>query len=182
MEAQILLYIQENLRNPILDPIMTFITHLGDAGIIWIITTIILLCFKKTRKIGLCCVFALLLQITLINGLIKNIVGRPRPYTMIDGLICMIGEQFDPSFPSGHTTISFACAYIWLRKLPKKFGIPAVILACLIAFSRLYVGVHYPTDVLAGIVFGILLGVLAIWITDKLCNWLAGRKEKRKTA
>jgi len=87
---------------------------------------------------------------------------------VIDGLNCLVGVQKDPSFPSGHTTSSFAVAWIIFKKLPKKFGIPALILAALIALSRLYVGVHYPTDVLAGVFIGILLGILAIIITDRL--------------
>ncbi|MBR1876428.1 MAG: phosphatase PAP2 family protein [Lachnospiraceae bacterium] len=168
MEAQILLFIQENIRNEVLDPIMLAITSLGNAGIVWIIISLILLIIKKTRKIGICCAVALILQLTLINGILKNIVGRIRPYEVIDGLNCLVGVQKDPSFPSGHTTSSFAVAWIIFKKLPKKFGIPALILAALIALSRLYVGVHYPTDVLAGVFIGILLGILAIIITDRL--------------
>ena len=168
MEAQILLFIQENIRNEVLDPIMLAITSLGNAGIVWIIISLILLIIKKTRKIGICCAVALILQLTLINGILKNIVGRIRPYEVIDGLNCLVGVQKDPSFPSGHTTSSFAVAWIIIKKLPKKFGIPALILAALIALSRLYVGVHYPTDVLAGVFIGILLGILAIIITDRL--------------
>ena len=168
MEAQILLFIQENIRNEVLDPIMLTITSLGNAGIVWIIISLILLIIKKTRKIGICCAVALILQLTLINGILKNIVGRIRPYEVIDGLNCLVGVQKDPSFPSGHTTSSFAVAWIIFKKLPKKFGIPALILAALIALSRLYVGVHYPTDVLAGVFIGILLGIFAIIITDRL--------------
>ncbi|MBO6111526.1 MAG: phosphatase PAP2 family protein [Lachnospiraceae bacterium] len=176
MEAQILLFIQENIRNEVLDPIMLAITSLGNAGIVWIIISLILLIIKKTRKIGICCAVALILQLTLINGILKNIVGRIRPYEVIDGLNCLVGVQKDPSFPSGHTTSSFAVAWIIFKKLPKKFGIPALILAALIALSRLYVGVHYPTDVLAGVFIGILLGILAIIITDRLFERL-----KKKT-
>ena len=179
MEAQILLFIQENIRNEVLDPIMLAITSLGNAGIVWIIISLILLIIKKTRKIGICCAVALILQLTLINGILKNIVGRIRPYEVIDGLNCLVGVQKDPSFPSGHTTSSFAVAWIIFKKLPKKFGIPALILAALIALSRLYVGVHYPTDVLAGVFIGILLGILAIIITDRLFERFKKRRMMR---
>jgi undecaprenyl-diphosphatase len=182
MEGQILLYIQENLRSPLLDPIMLFITTLGNGGMLWIAITLILIAIKKTRMIGISCAIALLLQVTLINGLIKNIVGRIRPYEVIDGLNCLVGIQKDPSFPSGHTSSSFAVSYIIFRKMPKKFGIPALIMAVLIAWSRLYVGVHYPTDVLAGIIFGILLGILAIFITDKLGPVIERRKAEKQKA
>ncbi len=79
-----------------------------------------------------------------------------------------MGPQKDASFPSGHTTSSFACSWVLFKRLPKKFGIPALIAASLIALSRLYVGVHYPTDVIAGVVIGIGLGILAMFITDKI--------------
>ncbi len=180
MEGQFLLFIQDNIRNPVLDQIMLFITSLGNGGILWIAVTFILLIIKKTRKIGIYCAVALVLQLTLINGLIKNLVGRIRPYEVVDGLNCLIGVQKDPSFPSGHTSSSFAVASVIFMKLPKKFGIPALIMAALIAFSRLYVGVHYPTDVIAGTVFGILLSFIAIWLTDEISAFINRKKAQKQ--
>ena len=81
----------------------------------------------------------------ITNVCLKNLVARPRPMS-VEGLVPLIGKPTDYSFPSGHTCASFACALVLYRILPKKYGVPAVILASLIAFSRLYVGVHYPTD------------------------------------
>lgn len=94
----------------------------------------------------------------------QNIVARPRPFAEIEALIPMITKPKDFSFPSGHTTASFAVALVMLRMLPKKFGIPAVVLAALVAFSRLYLGVHYPTDVLAGFVIALVGSTLSVWI------------------
>ena len=179
MEGQILLFIQDNVRNDVLDPIMLFITSLGNGGMLWIAITILLLCIKKTRQVGICCAIALILQVTFINGILKNVVGRIRPYEVVDGLICLVGPQKDASFPSGHTTSSFACSWVLFRKLPKKAGIPALIIATLIALSRLYVGVHYPTDVLAGVVIGIGLGILAMFITDKIFEYYEKRKASK---
>ncbi len=179
MEGQILLFIQNNLRSPILDPVMLFITSLGNAGILWIALTVILVLIKKTRPVGICCAIALLLQITLINGILKNVVGRIRPYEVVDGLICLVGVQKDPSFPSGHTTSSIACSWVMFNRLPKKIGIPALIVAVLIALSRLYVGVHYPTDVAAGIIIGIILGILAMFIYDKAVMALEKKKKSK---
>ncbi len=167
MEAQILLFLQENVRNYILDPIMLGITHSNDGGIICIGVILILLLIKKTRRVGIYCTIALFLNLLLINGILKNIVGRIRPYEVIEGLICMIGPQHDESFPSGHTSSAFVIAGIIFLKLPKKVGIPALIVASVIAFSRLYVGVHYPTDVLAGMLLGLLLAVLTVYLLDK---------------
>ncbi len=179
MEAQILLFLQENVRNYILDPIMLGITHSNDGGIICIIAILILLLIKKTRRVGIYCSVALLIDLVLINGIIKNAVGRIRPYEVIDGLICMVGPQHDASFPSGHTASSFVIAGIVFLKLPKKYGITAIIIAALIAFSRLYVGVHYPTDVLAGLLFGILIAILTVFIMDKLFARYDAKKQKK---
>ncbi len=161
LDGNILLFLQNFVRNPILDPIVIFITSLGDKGFIWIVGTILLLIPEKTRKIGWMSAFALLGSLMLNNNLIKNLVARPRPFTVLSDLSILIPRPGEFSFPSGHTSSSFAAAAVFYRHLPKKIGIPALVLAGLIGFSRLYVGVHYPTDVLAGAVMGILLSYLA---------------------
>ena len=117
-------------------------------------------CCSKDKKNRLC--GSLVPDLT--NLLLKNIVARPRPFAEIEALIPMITKPKDFSFPSGHTTASFAVALVMLRMLPKKFGIPAVVLAALVAFSRLYLGVHYPTDVLAGFVIALVGSTLSVWI------------------
>ena len=103
----------------------------------------------------------------ITNVCLKNLVARPRPYEVVEGLVPLIGKPTDYSFPSGHTCASFACALVLYRILPKKYGVPAVILASLIAFSRLYVGVHYPTDVLGGMFVGIFSSCLVLCIGKK---------------
>ena len=98
---------------------------------------------------------------------VKNLVARTRPYEVVEGLVPLISKPTDYSFPSGHTCASFACTLVLYRILPKKYGVPAVLLAALIAFSRLYVGVHYPTDVLGGLAVGIFSSCLVLWIGKK---------------
>lgn len=164
MEASILLWIQENLRADWLTPIVTAITYLGNAGWIWILCTVLLLCLPKTRRIGCTTALALILDLVSVNILVKNLVARTRPYEVIEGLTNLIGPQSDFSFPSGHTAASFAFAVAFAMTAPKKYSVPALVLACLISLSRLYVGVHYPTDILGGIVIGALCGILAVWI------------------
>ena len=161
LDGNILLFIQEFIRNPFLDPIVIFITSLGDGGMIWILATIALLIPKKTRRIGWMSALALLGSLLINNTLIKNLVARPRPFTVLPELNILIPTPGEFSFPSGHTSSSFAAAAVFYRHLPKKLGVPAVILAALIGLSRLYVGVHYPTDVLAGALMGIALSYLA---------------------
>lgn len=180
MEAQILLWIQENLRADWLDPIVVFITTLGNEGWLWILLSAIFLCVPKWRKMGCCTSCALIFDLFAVNIFIKNIVARPRPYTVIEELISVIGPQSEYSFPSGHTAGSFAFAIAFALMTPKKVSVPVIILASLISLSRLYVGVHYPTDILGGLMIGSLCGIAGVafvkWLYKKFEN------KKKKTA
>lgn len=164
LDGEILLQIQQHLRTDMLTPLMKFVTFLGNGGWFWILCAVVLLAIPKTRKTGYAAVLSLIFGVIVTNLLLKNIVARPRPFAEIEALIPLIAKPTDFSFPSGHTTASFAVALVMLRMLPKKIGIPAVVLAALVAFSRLYLGVHYPTDVLAGFVVALVGSLLAVWI------------------
>ena len=169
-DSTILLWIQDVVRNPVLDVIFKFITHLGDGGVFWISLSLILCIFKKTRKAGIFALFALLFSVIVNNAILKNVIGRIRPYEIIAGLDCIIKHAKDASFPSGHTGSSFAAGVVFLKELPKKYSIPAFIMAVLISLSRLYVGIHYPTDVIAGAITGAALGILACVIGNLIIN------------
>lgn len=164
-DADFLLYIQEHIRCGFLDKIFPNITFLGDAGIFWIVLSAILLCFKKTRRAGICSALALLGSLLLNNLLIKPLVNRTRPYELIEGLVLMGKKAKDASFPSGHTAASVASAVAMCRFLKKRWSIPLIVLALMISFSRLYIAIHYPSDVLAGLIDGILLAVIA-WVIE----------------
>lgn len=166
-DGNILLWIQENLRSDFITPFWSFITTSGNSGLIWIAITCFLLAFKKTRKAGVMCAVSLIFSLVFTNLLIKPMVARTRPYEVIEGLVLLIDKPHDFSFPSGHSSAAFAAAWVMLCKLPKKVGIPALIYAFLMAFSRLYFGVHYPTDVIAGIIFGILYAVAAMHLVER---------------
>lgn len=171
LDGEILLQIQQHLRTDMLTPLMKFVTFLGNGGWFWILCAVVLLAVPKTRKTGYAAVLSLIFGVIVTNLLLKNIVARPRPFAEIEALIPLIAKPTDFSFPSGHTTASFAVALVMLRMLPKKIGIPAVVLAALVAFSRLYLGVHYPTDVLAGFVVALVGSSLAVWgVRTKLGN------------
>jgi len=167
MEAEILLWIQEYIRTPVLDSLMRGITHLGDFGIFWILMAVVLLLYSDTRKAGAAVTVGMLASFVFNNLLLKNLVARTRPYEVIDGLTLLVDRASDLSFQSGHSATSFVAATVMLCVLPKRYGISAMVLAALIAFSRLYVGIHYPTDVLFGIFSGILIGFLTV----KAGNW-----------
>ena len=164
LDGEILLQIQQHLRTDLLTPFMKGVTFLGNGGWFWILCAVVLLAIPKTRKTGYAAVLSLIFGVIVTNLLLKNIVARPRPFAEIEALIPLIAKPTDFSFPSGHTTASFAVALVMLRMLPKKIGIPAVVLAALVAFSRLYLGVHYPTDVLVGFVVALVGSSLAVWI------------------
>ena len=171
LDGEILLLIQRYLRTDMLTPFMKIVTFLGNGGWFWILCAVVLLAVPKTRKTGYAAVLSLIFGVIVTNLLLKNIVARPRPFAEIEALIPLIAKPTDFSFPSGHTTASFAVALVMLRMLPKKIGIPAVVLAALVAFSRLYLGVHYPTDVLTGFVVALVGSSLAVWgVRTKLGN------------
>ena len=161
IDQNILLFIQDHIRQEWMDGFWTAITRLGDAGMIWIALAIILLIPKKTRRAGRAALIALAVGALITNVALKNVVERIRPYETIPGLVRLIEAQPDFSFPSGHSCASFAAAFALFKTLPGKrkiWKILCIVLAVLIAFSRLYVGVHYPSDVLAGILIGIFAG------------------------
>ncbi len=169
-EASIILWIQENLRGA-LDGLWLFITHLGDDGILWIIMGIVLLFWKKTRPIGFTVLISLLFDFLIINVTLKDLVARPRPFVVNELIEPLVGGVSPyRSFPSGHSGGSFAAMFALYRWVPKKIGVPALFLATLVALSRLYVGVHYPTDILGGFIIGFICSALAYAIVKMVMN------------
>ena len=170
LDSSILLYIKENMNGAIMNKVMVVITSLGDNGAIWIIIAIILMINKKYRKIGFMALLALLLSTILGEGILKNVVQRIRPSVDIPVVDLLIAKPLSYSFPSGHTTSSFAVAGV-LAKYFKKYVLGIFSLASLIAFSRLYLYVHYPTDVLAGIVLGLICSGIIIYLFTKVNHY-----------
>ncbi len=159
IEGNFLLWVQQFLRQEWMTPFWKMITFLGDRGWFWIALGLGLLLFKETRRAGTAVLLALLINALITNVTLKPLIARIRPYEAIEGLMPLVGPQRDFSFPSGHASASFAAATACWKLLPGKYGKPLLILAALIAFSRLYLGVHYPTDVIAGVA----IGVFAAW-------------------
>lgn len=174
-------WIQEHIWCAFLDAVMPVITILGEGGWIWIVITVLFLFMPKYRKTGVTMAFALILMLILNDGILKNVFARPRPFnfepfaqlyqsfaTDASGkpeLLVSLPSSF--SFPSGHTSSSFAAAAAILLNKKWKVGIPALILAALIGFSRNYLMVHYPTDVLFGALMGILCALIAYFLIAK---------------
>lgn len=170
-DLPILDWIAQNMRNPVLDALIPAITHLGDGGAVWILLAAVLLGIPKYRKAGLTMALALLIGLLVCNLTLKPLVARMRPF---DYQLLHFGKEIpllipaptDFSFPSGHTNASFAAATALLLH-DRKLGIPAMILAALIAFSRLYLYVHYPTDVMASVVLGAAAAFAANYLVNK---------------
>ena len=148
----------QTLHTPFLDKLMVFITSLGNAGIIWIVMTIVFFLIPKMRKTGAVMAAALIIDLLLCNVILKNLVARTRPYDVNTGVQLLVSRLHDYSFPSGHTAASFASVTALYLAGEKRLGIAALVIAVLIAVSRLYLYVHYPTDVLGGILFGCISG------------------------
>ena len=162
MDESILYAIHQLTGLPWLDSIMTGLSRLGDNGLIWCVITAALLAHPKTRANGLICALALVFSLLFCNVLLKILVARPRPYEALAWLQPLVPLLPDFSFPSGHASASFAAATaLSFSGLKKKWAIPLFALAFLISFSRLYVGVHYLTDVLGGLLLGLFCGCLA---------------------
>ena len=180
-------FVEEYIWNPVLDVIMTVITTLGDGGLIWIACAICLLATKKYRKVGAMVAAGLIISLAVTDGVLKPLIDRPRPFNY-EGWLGqfnfpeLVEKPTSVSFPSGHTSSSFAAAVPMLLKSKKRIGIPAIILAALVAFSRIYVHVHYCTDVLAGLVMGIIYGLLAVLVVEKLAPMIIKKIKERKAA
>ncbi len=167
IDEDILLYIQENLRNASTDTIMKAVTHLGDVGIVWILIILILILSQKYKKTALIMALTLSLGLMITNLVLKNSVHRIRPFHAIEELFPLIDKPEDWSFPSGHATSSIGCGLVMLRNLPKKYGVTGFTMGILIAVSRVYLGVHYTTDVIAGALVGTVSAFSSEKIFDK---------------
>lgn len=166
----------QGLHTPFGNALMRFFSWLGDFGLIWIVLAAVLLCIPKTRSLGLTVAAALLVDLLLCNLLIKPMVARTRPYDINTLIELIVKKPFDYSFPSGHTAAAFA-AVSAMFFLKSRLWIPSGILAVLIAFSRMYLYVHYPTDILGGIIVGIISGAVGTAVVHKLFQ----RKNKAET-
>ena len=178
-ERDILLWIHGNLRFDALTPVMKVLSLMGDKGLFWIALTVVLLLFRKTRRVGIYCAASMILTFLVVNCAIKPLVARTRPYDLFPQIQILTHAEHDFSFPSGHSANSFAVAWILFRMTKKQYGVPALILAILIAFSRLYVGVHYPTDVLAGTAIAIVLAEVCLRQISKIER---NQRRKKKAA
>jgi undecaprenyl-diphosphatase len=176
-DSSVLLFLQEHVRNPILNPVMFFFSVIGNAGLIWIALSICLILYKKTRRQGFILLVCIAICYVLNDILIKNLVQRARPYLLIDELEVLL-KRFSASkswsFPSGHACSSFAAAFA-LRKSFGKTGALFYIPAILISLSRMYIGVHYPSDIICGAIVGTIGSAAVYYIIMRVSRRRAGK-------
>ena len=158
MELCILDWIQAHLRCGLLDAVLPVISWTCNHGELWILLALCLVIYKRTRRQGWTVATALVLDLVCCNLLLKPLIGRIRPFAVNTAVALLVPPPLDASFPSGHTASSFAAAAALWAAGYRRMGAAALVLACAIAFSRLYLYVHWPIDVLAGAVLGAVLG------------------------
>ena len=164
-DEQALVWIAQNIRNGLLDPVMKLYTKLGDAGMLFIALGLVLLLFKSTRRAGFSALCAMIIGLVVVNFTIKPLMARERPWLVIEGFVNLVEEHDPNSFPSGHTNAAFAFAL-------------ALCMAVVMGLSRLYVGVHFPSDVLVGAVIGSLCGLAGALIVKIVWERLEPRLRK----
>ena len=165
LDNSIILWVQEFLRCDFLDLIMPYITFLGNGGILWILLGIAFTIYKPTRTWGVLILASLAFEFVICNMILKPSIARIRPYDLL-GYDIIIPPEKDFSFPSGHTSAAFAAAVV-IFKYRKSYGIAALTAATVIAFSRLYLGVHFLTDILAGAVVGAVAALIVVKFARK---------------
>lgn len=177
-DFSVLDFIQQNMRCGALDVVFTIITYLGSGGILWIAAAVCMLFTKKYRRCGIAVLVCLLLGLFFGNLILKHIVARARPCWLkpISGMLVAVPTDF--SFPSGHTLSSFIVAIVIFRH-SWRLGIPAMVVAALIAFSRLYVYVHFPTDLLGAMILAVPLAIFGDILTQRVVSAISRRWESR---
>lgn len=166
VDFMILDWVQAHLRCGILDMVMPWITALGEFGAFWMLLTVVFLIRRDTRQVGVMMAIALALDVVLCNGIIKPLAARPRPFAVRPEIELLIKAPRDYSFPSGHTAASFAAAGVmWFARQRGRWA--AMVLAALIGLSRIYLYVHYPSDVVCGAVLGLLCGAVGVFFARK---------------
>ncbi len=166
IDVNLLIFIQEKMHTTVMNKIMPIITSLGNAGFIWVVITMLFLINRKYRKVGFMMVLGLILVTILGEGIIKHVVHRTRPCVDMPTVEMLIKKPTSYSFPSGHTSSSFVAVGILMNNV-RKYGIYALLVAVLIAFSRLYLFVHYPSDVVGGITLGLVCAKIVNTIFKK---------------
>ena len=158
---------------PWISSVARFISYFGDKGLFFILLTVVLLVFRKTRKVGIVLAFGLIFNHLFNNMFLKNIVARPRPYNEVDEFRLMWeahSTAFEKSFsfPSGHTSMAALVGVGLFVMLNKKYSWAFLLIPLLMGWSRIALFVHYPSDVLAGFMVGIIYLIIFVYLYEEV--------------
>ena len=177
LDLSVLIFIQEYIRYDAANPLFIWLYRLGAGGALWIAISIILLIPKRTRRTGALSLVSILCAWFLSGYLLPGYVDRPRPYEALSYVTYIVEDTGTSSFPSICACISFASAALIFKNRPRRLGVPCMLLAVVVSFSALYVGVSYPSDVICGAVIGLLIGLIMYWLLGD--SWKKKKKRRR---
>ncbi|TEB06143.1 Undecaprenyl-diphosphatase BcrC [Pelotomaculum schinkii] len=156
LDIQWFYFVNQSLHNALFNVVMPFVSNVGDNGLLWLLFALLLYLFgPKTRRTSFLMLLALFISFVIGEEILKHIFQRPRPFLGLEGVNLLVGSPGSFSFPSGHAANAFASSLVVARKIP-RLAWPALLMAVVMAFSRVYVGVHYPLDILGGVLLGVL--------------------------
>lgn len=177
IEFAVLDWIQSNLRCSLLDAVLPFVSRLCDHGEIWILLALVLSLIRQTRRQGAAVFCGLTLDLIACNLLLKPLFNRIRPFALNSSIMLLIKPPLDASFPSGHTAVSFAATFA-LKTAGTPLWKPSFVLAMIIAFSRLYLYVHWPSDIFGGALLGIFVGWAGAKLAESINKKAASLRKK----
>lgn len=167
LDLSILLWVQDNFRTEFLTLLMRHITSIGSIMLAILAGWFIVKGSSKERFVGITAFVSVVVEVVIVNGVLKKLLARPRPFVVTDEIVPLVNILSEFSFPSGHTALSFAMAFVFYWFLPQKYGIPAIVIATLVGVSRIYLGVHYSSDVVGGVMVAYAASQIAGFIVPK---------------